>query len=277
MSSFKIVACGLPSSGKTTFLAALWYLVCNHRTGTALEYGKLPKARTYLNGLANLWSSASEIERTKTSAVHDVQLHLKKNGEDFEIAFPDLSGEVWENIWSQRACWGPAAEIAEGADGIIFFIHSAHAKQVVDLVTANAMSKRVAKKKSVVGKTEPWQARNTPTQVVAVDLLQQLARKPLGTRGRRLALVVSAWDCVRREESPEAFLSKSLPLLHQYVSGSNDYESIGIFGVSAQGGDIRKDGNKLRAIVDPCDRIRVVYGGSEAKDITIPLKWLMER
>jgi hypothetical protein len=48
MNKKNILICGLPASGKTTFIAALWYLLSNREISTALKLGSLPEERIYL-------------------------------------------------------------------------------------------------------------------------------------------------------------------------------------------------------------------------------------
>ncbi len=56
MSQKRIMICGLPESGKTTFIAALWYLLSNDEISTALTLESLPENRNYLNSLSRKWA-----------------------------------------------------------------------------------------------------------------------------------------------------------------------------------------------------------------------------
>ena len=64
MNRKKIVLCGLPSSGKSTFLAALGHLLTTDELPTALSLKELPGSREYLIYLARKWVKFEEIERT---------------------------------------------------------------------------------------------------------------------------------------------------------------------------------------------------------------------
>src|SRR5687767_3583029 len=95
---------GLPKAGKTTFLAALWYVVETHRVQSALELVELPKNRTHLNMIRERWVNCIEQEHTTTSSEREVTLKLRKcdNGDVIELVVPDLSGESFELQWSHR-------------------------------------------------------------------------------------------------------------------------------------------------------------------------------
>ena len=55
--SLSVMICGLPASGKTTFLGALSYSINSQEIETSLKYDGLPEDRTYLNQLAERWLS----------------------------------------------------------------------------------------------------------------------------------------------------------------------------------------------------------------------------
>lgn len=61
MSERDVVLIGLPSSGKTTFLAALWYLVTSKQIPTRLKFRALGHGdRKHLNAIVKQWSDARQ-------------------------------------------------------------------------------------------------------------------------------------------------------------------------------------------------------------------------
>src|SRR5438067_606114 len=106
-----ITCCGLPESGKSTFLAALWHLVTARELQTALEFESLRDGdQTHLNAIAARWRSAKVQERTLLGNQRVVTMNLRdaKRG-PLRLTFPDLSGESYRRMWEERAC---DAEIA---------------------------------------------------------------------------------------------------------------------------------------------------------------------
>ena len=81
-----------------------------------------------------------------------------------------------------------------------------------------------------------------------------------------------------RRLDPEEYLHSNLPLLHQFLQSSGNFSEVKIFGVSAQGGDIKstKDLQKLKDENTPSKRIKVVDGTNVTHDLTLPIQWLMK-
>lgn len=266
----KIILCGLPSSGKSTFLAALGHLLTTNELPTALSLKEMPTQREYLIYLARKWVKFEEIERTPSEIMNEIHLTLINETDEIDLFVPDMSGETWESLWVQRSCSDKVADWANDACGVILFIHADKIRHPIPINTINAMTSEETEMSNPA--IFDWKADESPTQVILVDLLQALARSPLGTGSRQLAIVISAWDMVKSMDlSPADFLSSSFPLLHQYLSNSRDYSKYDVFGVSALGGEI--DSTLIRAEDIPSKRIQVV-SESELEyvhDLTLPI------
>ena len=131
------------------------------------------------------------------------------------------------------------------------------------------VAERAAQRKAVGDgkagtKPEPWLPGHAPTQVPLVDLLQHIARPPIGSGPRKVAVMIGAWDKVEGERmKPEAFLAAKLPLLDQYLKAGRDGWTYRLYGLSAQGGEYDendknkekpktgKDAERLRALTLP--------------------------
>ncbi len=283
MNQKKLLICGLPGSGKTTFLAALWYLLTNDEASTALELGGWPNNREYLNNLARKWSCFVEVDRTPTKEMREIQLELKNDHMEVELIAPDMSGETWESLWTDRSCTNKVAEWSKDACGIMLFLHADKIEPPLDISTVNAMAGNTPGDRNYNENNE-WVAASAPTQVILVDILQSLSRFPLCHEVRNLAIVISAWDMVsERGLSPEEYLCSEMPLLHQYLKCSGDYIQYKIYGVSALGGDLNSpsENDRIKALDVPSERIKVVQGGCSDtsefdNDLTAPIQWLFE-
>ena len=189
-------------------------------------------------------------------------------------------------MYEDRDCAPAVAEILTRGQGMLFLIHADRIRQphlVVNMVSqSNALGIAIPS-----GQEVAWSPSLSPTQVQIVDFLQLLRLPPLEVSCRRIAIGLSAWDKVADEgRSPEAFLAERLPLLDQYLRSGADDWLWRIYGVSAQGADYEKENEnlsgsqlaklqELRALDEPSMRIRVVSDGSESRDLTEPLAWLM--
>ncbi len=283
MSEFeKVLLIGLPSSGKTTFLAALWYLVDgNHSTMLSLD--TLHGDREYLNAIRSQWLSCTPVDRTRVINEPITSMRLKNNGNgrivEFEI--PDLSGETFLDQWIRRS-WSPGfQDIIDDAKGALLFVHPNEVIEPIRIDQADLIHHEISTERDDNGNPpiyeQPveWNPRDTPTQVQLVDLLQFVEEYEGLVFPFRLSVIISAWDLVSNAElAPEMWLSKRLPLLHQYLYSNIDKFPYKIYGVSAQGGDYDQ-AERLMDYQDQSQRIIVVDPDKKRSDLTAPLIWLM--
>ena len=283
MSKKFVVALGLPASGKTTFLAALWHLITNLKVKVRLSLVKLEAGEAaYLRTITARWVQAKKQDRTFQSGNRIVTLTLKPDaGEEFNLTFPDIAGEAFAQMWEMRECTPAVAESLRAA-GVLLFIH-------VDKISAPGWIADDAAQSHGMGVARggdpvPWRPQFAPTQVQLVDMLRCLQAPPLDVGPRRLAVILSAWDKVEADGvAPERFLEMHLPLLHQYLAhGLGAGWELCIFGVSAQGADYddvegapTADAERMREMEVPSQRLKVVVGDATSHDLTQPLYWLL--
>ena len=287
MRSESIAIAGLPASGKTTFLAALWHVVTARDVPTTLTLGNLVDGDlAHLNAIAKRWRSACVQDRTPSSFRRVRMNLLDSSNAPLHIDFPDISGEAFVRMWEDRDC-DPELVATLRSPAVALFVHSdtiVAPRWVVDeTALADALELAPARAEPV-----EWEPRSSPTQVQLADVLQLLQTEPLGVGRRRLAIMLSAWDKAQGEQlSPERFLRSKLPLLHQYLAKSRDQWDWQVYGISAQGGEydptpptqstpaVSPAAEALRQMDCASERIRVVHEGGETHDLTSPLAWLM--
>ena len=283
-----MVICGLPGSGKTTFLAALWHLVTSREVETALRFESLRNGdASHLNALATRWCSAKIQDRTEMAGNRLVSMNLLgSGGNPVRLTFPDLSGESYRRMWEDRDCDPAVAEILGTGEGVLLFVHADQIQSAKSVVEVAAQSKKLGIAVGN-GQDSPWSPRLAPTQVQLVDLLQLLRLPPLNLEMQRVAIMLSAWDKVAPENrTPEEFLAEWLPLFDQYLRSGADGWSWRVYGVSAQGGDYETQTkvmtntqlanlDALRNLDQPSLRIKVVFEATESHDLTEPVAWLM--
>ncbi len=280
-----VVVLGLPSSGKTTYLAALRHLMTANEVDVGLKLVHLRgEGVEHLHFLVDRWLRAKAQERTTEVKSRTVTMTLmEKTGEEFELHFPDMAGESFQRMWEKRECDTSVASQLR-SQGVLLFIHANKYKAptwVVDEVQQNKVLGIVPDPTQPVA----WKPEHSPTQVQLVDLLQSLQSVSLDVGPRRLAIVLSAWDKAAAEgHTPEAYLDRHFPLLRQYLkNGLGEGWTWTVFGVSAQGGEYdeddkppRDEAQRMRDVSIPSQRIKVVTEGAESHDLTEPLTWLLE-
>lgn len=274
---------GLPGSGKTTYLAALWHLVSEDEIDSKLTYVSLEAGNAdHLHKIASRWREAKKQERTSVAGDKLVSMILKaEGGEPQTVTFPDIAGEAFSQMWGERDCDETIAGWLK-QPGVLLFIHA-------DKVTAPKWvvnEKLLSEELGVERQEEPevqWSPNLAPTQVQITDLLQSMQSEPLDVGPRRLAIILSAWDkAARLGLTPEEYLARRMPLFSQFLEHGlrADWE-VRIYGVSAQGGDYDDEkttlpeADRLRDVDVPSKRIRVAYAGGESHDLTEPLQWLL--
>lgn len=283
MSKRSVVVMGLPGSGKTTFLAALWHIVSEKEVPCKLTYVSLQTGNVeHLHEIATQWRAAKKQERTAQGGDKLVSMMLTAEcGDPQTVTFPDVAGEAFAQMWGLRECDEKVASWLK-EPGVLLFIHADKVtlpKWVVD-------EKLLLEEFGIEPEAEDvvdWSPDKAPTQVQLVDLLQSMQTEPLDVGPRRLAIILSAWDkAVGRGFSPEEYLAKRMPLLDQFLEhGLDSRWERRVYGVSAQGGDydddktMLPDADRLREIDVPSKRISVVYAEGTTNDLTEPLQWLL--
>ena len=281
-----IVIIGLPESGKTTYLAALWHLVTSAEVHTTLRFGDLRVGSAeHLNAIADRWRSAIVQERTAVAGTRFVSMNLlNAANESISVTFPDVPGEAYRRMCEDRDCERDIATML-ATDMVLLFVHADTIRAPRWIAEEVAVSEAMGVE-GPDGPVQAWSARMVPTQVQLVDLLQILRLPPLDIGPRRVAVMLSAWDKVRAEGLlPADYLKAKLPLLHQYLCHGADDWHHRIYGTSAQGCDYDRfdesakplpEAEKIRNLDQPSKRIKLLLDhATETHDLTEPLAWLM--
>lgn len=286
MPEHSVVIVGLPESGKTTFLGALWHLVFAREIETVLRFQNLLSGNsTHLNAIAARWREARMQDRTAVGGDKLVSMNLADTRDAVaRVTFPDIAGESYRRMWEERTCDPNVAEVLRSGN-VMFFIHADTIRQPQWVVDEVELSRKLGLQVSAEDEV-PWHPRLAPTQVQVVGILQLLHEPPLDIGPRRLAIMLSAWDKVSDEGlEPTAFLERGLPLLAQYLRHNGTEWNWRVYGLSAQGGDYDSTtangpsnaaAEALRKLDYPSTRIRLVTGQTDTHDLTEPLAWLME-
>lgn len=276
-----ILFIGLPGSGKTTFLAAMWHVLSDRSSATKLKLLKLSGDRTYLNQITKEWRECSQVPRTNLQREQVVVFHLEGDGfGPFDLSIPDMAGEAFKQQMTDRRMSRHHDAFVQAATGVILFLHPDVQKGTQLTVARQLEASLPGGQKGDIsaanaGQTA-WSPELLPHQAMLVELLQFLLERT--QRKLRLAVVVSAWDLVESlGKSPHAFISRELPLLQQFLETNDDLLEHAVFGVSAQGGDITVASEKqsLLGLDDALKRIRVRQDHDTGQDITKPIAWLL--
>lgn len=278
MSEKKVSFIGLPSSGKTTFLAALWYYINSQENECDLTLDGYKKNYQHLNSIQEQWVEGNPVNRTPLDSNQSAILNLKSNssGEQFILSIPDLSGEEFEQQIANSKLRKEVFESINDSCGLMLFISANKSDRDIyfhEIDNLPYLSTDNAELSS-------WDYHLIPTQVKLVQLLQSIICFPFTKKYHKLAIMISAWDiALKRGVSPEKWLEQEYPMLHQFLNSNTDVFSSKIYGVSAQGGDLNDSSvkEKLISMFEASERIICADNTSCSNDITQPLAWIIRK
>lgn len=265
---------GLPSSGKTTFLAALWHLILTGEVRCGLSLDGFTSEYPYLNSIHDQWLDGNPVNRTPMDSEQIAKLNLKlnENGEKFTLFIPDLSGEEFELQLNRKKIKLSTFENINASNGIIMFVSADKKDNDIYFHELSNEHKQPEESRS------NWSYHSIPTQVKIVELLQTLLSQPFSNDFYKVAIVISAWDvAIPRSILPEIWIKEEYPLLHQFLHSNNEVFRIKFYGVSAQGGDLNNADKKrdLTMMQEASKRIICQDGDNVTNDITKPLTWII--
>lgn len=276
--NLSLLMTGLSSTGKTTFLAALWELLNSPASPPgAIRLAREPEDRRYFFEIGRTWLQFEELGHSNVEGPRHTEMPLlTPSGAEVSLRIPDIVGESFASAWEGREWPSDVAEIARASNGLLIFVHGGRLKPPVLLPPGEPSSGAEGSRSDQ--QPAEWVARNAPTQTQLADLLEGVSEicRPLPT-----AIIVSAWDEVIAEAvaTPQSWLQVNLPLLWQMLEGRSDSEPpYAVFGISAQGGDVTDPEVRARlAKMEPSyKRIIVQHGEHVDSDITAPIRWLLE-
>lgn len=291
----KCLVIGLPESGKSTFIAALWEVVRAFVIPGAMHFEGLDGDDDYVNQIHTSWVQGEPLERTKVKRSIPVRIKLSNTNPDkelVELVLPDLDGELLKRQWTKRE-WSTDYEAnLQDATGLLLFLSARNVREGTLLdptheQLAQLIPTRQAAVELSIPKSEehalPFDAEKVPTQTMLVELLQFILRWMPESRRMRLAVIISAWDIAEKgnpELKPDDWLKrKPTALLSQFLRANPESFDYRVFGISAQGGELDDPEMKTRLKREPypANRIKVVDNEYVGHDVTLPIQWLMER
>jgi Double-GTPase 1 len=295
---------GPANSGKTTYFAALYYLLKNadEQYSFHLDRQSQVQDRSYLNEISEAWANLQPIKHTQHDHWETLQLPLVSSDKSqrFTLYIPDLAGEFFGSTLNSRS-WDEKISLQiTRSEGFLLFINVGDYRPVElmdedwaarieeqnaalikeqNVITAKELNKD--DQKAEVSKPTLWEPdpEKLPSDVFYTDLIQQVHFQNT-EKHYRVSIVLSAWDTVRRPadyNNPKSYFEKRFPLLTQFFASHEDRYQIAFFGVSAYGTDPSKP-DAVKALEDrePFERVIVVGPDGVGHNITLPLMHLSD-
>ena len=102
MSESLFLPVGLTGSGKSTFVAALSYVVEQGDVAESLRLVSLDGDEAYVHGLRKDWLTFQPLERTSGPAELTRMRLMDAQGAEVSLVIPDLPGEEYDAQWEHR-------------------------------------------------------------------------------------------------------------------------------------------------------------------------------
>ncbi len=162
-SSETVVMLGLPRSGRSTFLAALWHQMVSGEVATALTSARLPANREFLNKLRDAWLTCEEVKWNPAGLEPHALLHLRltSTGREVDLSLSDVASDVLARQWIDRQIPAAYMEQVRRAIGLLLFVHG-------NQVIAPARIQLAARPASAPAQPSEWEPRfssTPPTQI----------------------------------------------------------------------------------------------------------------
>ncbi|WP_263417859.1 TRAFAC clade GTPase domain-containing protein [Terriglobus albidus] len=274
---YNLLIVGLPDAGKTSYIHAVDDLLQHPHTPDSLRSHALAPDRSYLERDKADFRSGKKLlhtERNLQGPVPELWFEDPSTGKRGKLFLPDVSGEVFQDQWVDRKWAKSYSDSLQKLSGILLFLRA-------DLPASNQeLLGELAALPEVERTAKPFDPRKASAQVQLVDVLQFIAEhSALPTYPLKLCVMISAWDTVyhpgnMQPKIPSSFLAREWPLLDQYLKTNRRKFESRIFGVSALGGTPKELEEHLGEL-PPQQRVKIVFGDIESKDLTAPLRWLL--
>jgi hypothetical protein len=279
-----VVLVGGPDAGKTNYLGRLW-MALDAETGVMAKNG-LPPQVEYLRAIASCLNSGQFAQRTAPGVFESTSIPVRwGTGKPAGyLVVPDCAGEQWEKIHKERAWDSKWEQAVASMAGCILFFRGTSSHNVEPLNWSNHTEvMRCLEQVSEANAGPP----KLPTQVVLVDWLQCLSTAHraihISEEPLPVSVVLSAWDEVPQESrnaDPDDYLSRNLPLLHDFLAGNRHLFTPKSFGISVAGGVLSEEDTpfmKKFLKEDPNKTGYVVFTDAgkvvTSNDLTLPLAW----
>jgi hypothetical protein len=280
MSEADILVLGGPATGKTHYAGQLLGRLRHDRSGSlclcpggADDLGKFDEV---LHCLEEGRSAGHTSGTTWTGMKCQLKTRM---GNEFVLEWPEYAGERLNSVIDTRTLTSEWRKSISVARAWMLFIRPSILKLHEDLLSrpSGLNPKHTTKEECKVAENA-WDDRAR-----YVELLQMLLfAAGLSTYGRlvrpRLAIILTCWDELDGESSPESVFGDRLPPLQAFVRSSWAEDSWSVWGLSSLGRSLQKEIPDNDFVEQGPEKFGwVIPPGTTEKnpDLTAPLAWLL--
>lgn len=289
MKQKKCLIAGLPESGKSTYLGALWHTINYHKDkdGMALKAttNNPPENVEQLMTLSTKWVNVEDMDRTYGDVPDSISFNLTDGTEEFTLEVPDFRGESIRQIVTMNH---PKAfdEWIEKGDTLLYMISDVKAGVFADDYQED-------ENEVTAGNDEipEFDIKKMTPAALNMLILRYLAEK---CSFRKVVICLSVWDEVVKDGdgiNPKTYLKEQSPALYNFIE--YHFQPVSYYGLSAQGEAyeyepyLDEDGNEQKKVTAACkkrlqektmkgERAFVVAETKPNYDITLPIASLLK-
>jgi hypothetical protein len=283
----KIALIGLPRTGKSTYLGALWNLIQDDDDASIHEV-QVKGDRSYLQFLGERVASLEEIRRTDVESEEAFQVTVGLlSRPSIELYIPDLSGETLRILVEDREWHGLLQAAIKGAHGILLFVHPNRVRQPIrtnftdEMVTEFlTITPSIEEGDEVENTNESnesprFKSRFACTAAQLIDAIENILDDMKGDPPIRLGIIISAWDEVDGQVTPQEWMEQELPAVWSLCQSNSDLLEVAIFGVSALGGRLPEEREDLLLKRSVYERAFACEGDGSPAPLSRPLEWAL--
>ena len=258
---------GLPATGKTTYIAALWAYLTSGLPDGGYRVTDFPDDPSYLNAIAVAWAGGADMPRNSLGATDRIEFTIETPSRSaLTIVLPDLPGEIFLNAVVRPSIDEDPADAVTSSDLLLVFVNGEKARTYAalgdhqlphgaeaEVTPAPTEGSEPGDASTTIGERDdqvgPSAAHSNDFAVEALDsdtlnteLLQRLVYLMRDNGTPPIVIVVSAWDALDGiGETPQGWLCREQPMLSQLIEELSRTTEIGVVGVSAQGANYFDD------------------------------------
>jgi hypothetical protein len=202
------------------------------------------------------------------------------NGHTISLEWPEYAGERLFSILEQRLLPQDWRDSLKQSTGWLLFVRLNSLQQYQDILDRpTGIIPKLTNSDSLLDGSLGWD-----DQARYIELLQML----LFATGQstfqkifspRLAVVLSCWDEVKTDETPEIVFADRLPMLNAFIHSNWQESACSIWGLSSLGRSLSQDDQDPDFVAQGPEHFGyVIPSGSSTQngDLTAPVAWLLE-
>ena len=233
MDTMKCLIGGLPDTGKSTFLGALWYNLRNCSTSISMKLqsdDNLPDDITLLEKFSDNWIKLVKFDRTNSNTSDLVEINLVEPNTEkkIKLGIPDFLGETFQDIIEGKRN-STLEKWCEEADTLLYFIHDVSPGRFDDDFEKNDDDENT---KQI--EIPPFTVNKMSEAAKNIMILKYLSEMK---KFKKVIIALSWWDVIIKgggvPGNPVEYLLSNSPAL--YYNLYERFKHVDIIGVSAQG------------------------------------------